>query len=168
MNHIGFKGLGLILAALSPHPKLEKLYLNQNDINSQAGEAIYDFVTKVKNLKELRINNNMLEDAGGVRLADGLLLNQSIRVCHVGSNKLSSEVAERFGQVIEKTQSLKDLDLSNNVFIMDELQMLAQAFKESTLEILNLRGNVVSAEEILAFDSVLATVANMPKRKFLF
>jgi hypothetical protein len=33
---------------------------------------------------------------------------------------------------------------------------------------LNLRGNVVSAEEIQAFDSVLATVANMPRRKFLF
>ena len=51
---------------------------------------------------------------------------------------------------------------------MDELQTLAQAFKESNLEILNLRGNVVSAEEILAFDNVLATVANMPRRKFLF
>jgi len=45
---------------------------------------------------------------------------------------------------------------------------LAQAFKESALELLNLRGNVVSAEEILAFDAVLATVANMPRRKFLF
>ena len=27
---------------------------------------------------------------------------------------------------------------------------------------------MVSAEEILAFDAVLATVANMPRRKFLF
>ena len=58
--------------------------------------------------------------------------------------------------------------MSNNLFIMDELQTLAQAFKDSSVELLNVRGNVVSAEEILAFDSVLATVANMPKRKFLF
>jgi len=51
---------------------------------------------------------------------------------------------------------------------MDELQVFAEAFKESNIEILNLRSNVVSAEEILAFDAVLATVANMPRRKFLF
>jgi hypothetical protein len=51
---------------------------------------------------------------------------------------------------------------------MDELQTLAHAFKGSNLEILNLRGNVVSAEEIHAFDSELQTVANMPRRKFLF
>ena len=86
----------------------------------------------------------------------------------MSNNKLSSEVAERFAEVISSCDMLKDLDLSNNLFIMDELQTLAQAFKESNLELLNLRGNVVSAEEILAFDSVLATVANMPKRKFLF
>jgi len=86
----------------------------------------------------------------------------------MANNKLSSEISEILGEVITKNTQLKDLDLSNNLFIMDELQTLAQAFKESNLELLNLRGNVVSAEEILAFDAVLATVANMPKRKFLF
>jgi hypothetical protein len=51
---------------------------------------------------------------------------------------------------------------------MEELQVLANAFKESTLECLNLRGNLVTAEEMSAFESVLATVVNLPKRKFLF
>lgn len=86
----------------------------------------------------------------------------------MSNNKLGSEVAEKFSEVIRSNSNLKDLDLSNNVFIMDELQLLANDFKDSNLELLNLRGNIVSAEEILAFDSVLATVANMPKRKFLF
>jgi Ran GTPase-activating protein (RanGAP) involved in mRNA processing and transport len=122
----------------------------------------------VKNLKELRISNNLLEDFAGIKVAEALITNKSIKVCHVSNNKLSSEVAEKFGEVINKCENLKDLDLSNNLFIMDELQTLAQAFKDSNVELLNVRGNVVSAEEILAFDSVLATVANMPKRKFLF
>lgn len=119
-------------------------------------------------MKELRISNNQLEDFGGLKLAEGILKNKNLRVCHVSNNKLSSEVAEKFAEIITKNANLKDLDLSNNLFIMDELQTLAQAFKESALELLNLRGNVVSAEEILAFDAMLATVANMPKRKFLF
>ena len=103
-----------------------------------------------------------------MRLAEGILENDQLRVCHVAGNKLSSDAAEKFADVIQKNQNLKDLDLSSNLFIMDELQMLAQSFKESAVEMLNLRGNVVSAEEIQAFDSVLATVANMPRRKFLF
>lgn len=40
----------------------------------------------------------------------------------MASNKLSSEVAEKFADVLTKNQNLKDLDLSNNLFIMDELQ----------------------------------------------
>lgn len=89
---------------------------------------------------------------------------------HLANNKLSEDVADTFAELImeDEGSQLRDLDLSNNLFIMDELQTLAHAFKESSLELLNLRGNVVSAEEILAFDSVLATVANMPRRKFLF
>jgi len=91
-----------------------------------------------------------------------------LRVCHISNNKLSSDVSDKFTEVIKRDSNLKDLDLSNNLFIMDELQQFAEAFKASNIELLNLRGNVVSAEEILAFDATLATVANMPKRKFLF
>jgi Ran GTPase-activating protein (RanGAP) involved in mRNA processing and transport len=50
-----------------------------------------------------------------------MLLNKNLRVCHVSNNKLSSEVAEKFAEVINKNVNLKDLDLSNNLFIMDEL-----------------------------------------------
>ena len=129
---------------------------------------MYHFIANVKNLKEFRISNNELEDFAGLKLAEGMLKNTNLKVCHVAGNKLSSEVASTFAQVVKGNEQLKDLDLSNNLFIMDELQLLAQAFKDSNVELLNVRGNVVSAEEIQAFDSVLALVANMPKRKFLF
>lgn len=167
-NRIGYKGLQRILESIVDHHKLEKLYLNQNDINTQAGESLYAFISNVKNLKEFRLSNNTLEDFAGLKLAEGILNNKNLKVCHIANNKLSSEVAEKYAEVISSNEALRDLDLSNNLFIMDELQLLAQAFKDSNVEILNVRGNIVSAEEILAFDSVLSTVANMPKRKFLF
>lgn len=72
-NRIGYKGLASILKALQGLTKLEKLYLNQNDINNQAGDCLYDFVTSVKNLKEMRISNNVLEDDAGLRLAEACL-----------------------------------------------------------------------------------------------
>ena len=73
-----------------------------------------------------------------------------------------------FAELMKANHSIKDLDLSSNMIIMEELQILADAFKESSVECLNLRNNLISSEEILAFDSVLAFVANLPKRKFLF
>ena len=93
---------------------------------------------------------------------------KSIKVCHLSNNKLSANTAKAFAEVIELNTPLKDLDLSNNLIIMEELQILANAFKEANIECLNLRSNLISAEEILAFDSVLATVANLPRRKFLY
>jgi Ran GTPase-activating protein (RanGAP) involved in mRNA processing and transport len=72
-NRIGYKGLAFILNALTGLEKLERLYLNQNDINSQAGDTLYYFVTKIKNLKELRISNNLLEDYAGTKLAEAIL-----------------------------------------------------------------------------------------------
>jgi hypothetical protein len=47
---------------------------------------------------------------------------------------------------------MKDLDISNNLIIMDDIEKLADAFKESAIECLNIRGNFVSAEEIVAFE----------------
>lgn len=51
---------------------------------------------------------------------------------------------------------------------MDDIEILANAFKESQIECLNLRSNIVSAEEIVAFEHLLAAVCTMTKRKFIF
>jgi len=70
-------------------------------------------------------------------------------------------------EVIKKG-ALRDLDISNNLIIMDDIEILANAFKESQIECLNLRGNIVSAEEIVVFEHLLAPVCTMTKRKFIF
>jgi Ran GTPase-activating protein (RanGAP) involved in mRNA processing and transport len=101
-------------------------------------------------------------------LAKALLANKSLKTVHASNNKFQSEAAKAMALVVEKTTHLKDLDLSNNLIIMEELQILANAFKESQLDCLNLRHNLISAEEVIAFDSVLSMVSNQPKRKFLF
>lgn len=75
MNRIGYKGIGLILNALVKAPKLEKLYLSNNEVNVQASDSLFDFISKTKSLKELRISNNQLEDAAGLKVAEGLMAN---------------------------------------------------------------------------------------------
>ncbi len=121
-------------------------------------------------LKEIRLNdNNQIGDEPGLLIATGLLNSTSIKVCHMSDTKLSGKSAEMLCEVIRKRSStLKDLDISSNLIIMDDIEMLANAFKESTLECLNLRNNIVSAEEIVAFEHLLVPVSTMTKRKFIF
>ena len=93
---------------------------------------------------------------------------------HTGSHCFSPETswgksATKLCEVIRKKNStLKDLDISNNLIIMDDIEMLANAFKESHIECLNIRNNIVSAEEIVAFEHLLVPVCTMAKRKFIF
>ena len=51
---------------------------------------------------------------------------------------------------------------------MDDIEQLANSFKESQIECLNIRNNIVSAEEIVAFEHLLVPVSTMTKRKFIF
>jgi hypothetical protein len=121
-------------------------------------------------LKELRLNdNNQFGDEAGLELATGLLNSSSIKVCHLSDVKLSGKSAAKMCEVLRKRNStLKDLDISSNLIIMDDIEMLANAFKESHLECLNIRNNIVSAEEIVAFEHLLVPVSTMTKRKFIF
>lgn len=169
-NKLGAEGISHVLIAIKKLKLFEKLYINANDIKGtpQLGNALVECFSQCENLKEVRLSNNRLGDEGGIPLAKALKVSKSIKVCHVSNNKISSEAAKEFAETIKVNHDLRDLDLSSNMIIMEELQMLADAFKESGLEILNLRNNLISSEEILAFDSVLAFVANLPKRKFLF
>lgn len=169
-NKIGAEGTAHVLIAIRKLKTFEKLYMNANDIKgtSQLGNAFIECLSQCEGLKEMRLSNNKLGDEGGIPLAKALRVSKSIKTCHVSNNKISSDAAKEFADTIRLSNSLRDLDLSSNMIIMEELQILADAFKESALECLNLRNNLISSEEILAFDSVLAFVANLPKRKFLF
>ena len=87
-------------------------------------------------LRELRLNDNtQIGDDAGLRIAQGLLDSSSLRVCHLSDTKLSGQSAAKLCEVIRKRNStLKDLDISSNLIIMDDIEMLANAFKESHLE----------------------------------
>ena len=75
-------------------------------------------------LKEIRLNDNdQIGDDAGLRIAEGLLNSSSIRVCHISDTKISGKSASKLCEVIRKKNgSLKDLDISNNLIIMDDIE----------------------------------------------
>jgi Ran GTPase-activating protein (RanGAP) involved in mRNA processing and transport len=103
------------------------------------------------------------------KIAEGLLKTTSLKLIHLSDTRIGNQTALLMAEVIRKPNiPVRDLDLSDNLIIMDDIEILANAFKESRIECLNLRGNIVSAEEILAFEHLLAPVCTMTKRKFIF
>lgn len=149
---------------------VERVMMSQNMMQEAAGEAIYSFLTTSKTLRELRINqNSQIGDEACQRIGQGLLESTTIRVCHMSDTRMSNGAAMVMAEVIRKQEgTLRDLDLSNNLIIMDDIEILANAYKNSLIECLNMRGNIVSAEEIVAFEFLLAPVCTMTKRKFMF
>ena len=169
-NRIRSRGANHIFEALNALPNFERLFFAHNLIGESSGEPIKQLLSMSNSLKEIRLNDNdQIGDEAGLHLATGLLNSPSIKVCHMSGTKLSGQSAAMLCEVIRKKNStLKDLDVSSNLIIMDDIEMLANAFKESHLECFNLRNNIVSAEEIVAFEHLLVPVSTMTKRKFIF
>jgi len=79
------------------------------------------------------LSNNPLGDTGGFHVADGLNKCKSLKIAHMSDTKVSGQTALKLVELIrsKNTHSLKDLDISNNLIIMDDIEKLADAFKES-------------------------------------
>lgn len=95
----------------------------------------------------------MMGDECCEKIALGLMKARRLKVCHMSDTRMGNKSAMKLADVIRKPEgSLRDLDLSNNLIIMDDIEILAHAYKDSTIECLNLRGNIVSGEEIIQFE----------------
>ena len=169
-NRIRSRGANHVFNACKFLPRLERLFFNHNLVNADSGDAILELLTESKSLREIRLNDNpQIGDESGLKITLGLLESSSIKVCHLSSTKISGLSAAKLCEVIRsKNSTLRDLDISNNLIIMDDIEMLANAFKQSQLECLNIRNNIVSAEEIVAFEHLLVPVSTMTKRRFIF
>ena len=169
-NRIRSRGANHVFEALNVLPRFERLFFSHNLVNEESGQAIKTLLSMSQSLREIRLNDNeQIGDDAGLQIAQGLRDSSSVRVCHLSDTKISGKSASKLCEVIRKRNgTLKDLDISNNLIIMDDIEQLANSFKESQIECLNIRNNIVSAEEIVAFEHLLVPVSTMTKRKFIF
>lgn len=54
-------------------------------------------------------------------LAKAISRCQSLKLCHSSNNKMGALTAKEMARAIETSKVLRDLDLSNNLIIMEEL-----------------------------------------------
>lgn len=72
-NRINTYGIQHVLDSLVKLTEFERLFVNNNHINEDCGEALFQFLTKCESLTTIRLSQNPLCEEGGCRVADALL-----------------------------------------------------------------------------------------------
>jgi len=123
-NRIRSRGANHVFDALKMLPNFERLFLSHNLISDQSAQAISSLLTLSSSLREIRLNDNeQIGDQAGLAIAQGLLNSGCVRVCHLSGTKISGQSAAKLCEVIRKRNSpLKDLDISSNLIIMDDIE----------------------------------------------
>ena len=149
---------------------LERIYLNNNDITRANTKHLSDFIVKAPSLKSVQLSNNKLSDEGAALIGDAIRGSSSILQLQLVQNGISSDGAKSIAASLRDAMmsTLLDLDLSSNLITMESIQELMTAMKGSNLEVLNIRNNVFTGEEMTALEGQLTLVAALPRKKFLY
>ena len=120
-NNVCTTGAKLIFNKLKQQiSNLRKLNIDHNAITSEAAVDIAIFLLHNIKLQELNVSHNNLQAIGIVTILRGIIKNSELTKLNLSSNNISSTintVAGDIAEILSRNTKLKELDLSNNIFI---------------------------------------------------
>ncbi|CDW87976.1 UNKNOWN [Stylonychia lemnae] len=140
---------------------LEKLILDQNEIDYNCCATLGNSLRSNKSLKHLSMNNCNLDDRGMIYILDMLANNYTITHLSVNHNSIGRESMQRFSELFHyqrRSLALKYLDLSFNRLDDEAGYLLAQGLEHFTdVGTLNLRNNAIQLKTVRKLIDVLRT-----------
>ncbi|XP_062394323.1 protein NLRC5-like [Sardina pilchardus] len=140
-NNPGESAYKLLSATLEdPYRKVEALQLNQYHLSKTSCKMFASLLQRTTSLKVLDMSNNKVEDEGLGELSVGLqdpncqLETLRLKQCH-----LSKAICAMFASVLQRTTTLRELDMSNNNLDDEGLQDLSVGLTGSTCQLETLR-----------------------------
>ncbi|XP_066537064.1 NACHT, LRR and PYD domains-containing protein 12-like [Hoplias malabaricus] len=139
-NQLHISGVEPLSAGLSPPCKLETLRLASCSIVYTFCESLGSGFQSNSSLKELDLSNNNLRDSGVELLFAGLKSPPcKLETLRLVGCSLGDKSCESLGSVLQSVNSLKKLDLSNNVLRDSGVELLSAALKSPLCKLETLR-----------------------------
>ncbi|XP_051542973.1 NACHT, LRR and PYD domains-containing protein 3-like isoform X2 [Myxocyprinus asiaticus] len=162
-NDLQVLGLKLISDALkSPHCTLEILRFAACRFTAQCCESLSSVLQSSNSLRELDLSNNDLQDSGVKLLSDALKSPHcTLEILSLAGCRFTGQCCESLSSVLQSSNSLRELDLSNNDLQDSGVKLLSDALKSPhcTLEILRLSACMVTE---VSCCSVASAVSSNP------
>ena len=188
-NCINGKAANSIAATLADKTKLEKLYLNGNQLqaedvimtselqntslevfniskimmNNTAANKIANVLIRNTQLQELYLSENTLQAKDIVEISLGLENISTLKVFDISNNDISGEAADHISYVVSKQLKLEKLILGGNDLQGNLLVIIKELKCYSTLKVLDISNNSASVTTMDMMAVVLYSQANLEK-----
>ena len=182
-NKLTCEAAGAIASVILSNIQLEKLHLHDNFLGTGVRE-IANALKNISELKELNLNNNQIPESVSDDLAGAILSNDFLQMFTVGNNYLKTNGVKTIAQALSRKKMLRTLNLHNNQATEEASDVIGLAISSnsglkqlylgcnklgtgvvkilvalsniSTLEILDLSYNNMSAEMAAKLATVLS------------
>ena len=177
-NSVSDKAANSIAVTISNKVKLEKLYLNGNELQAEGIIAItttlqsyslkvFDVsrndikctaASKIANIlnrnqiEELYLGGNILQTKGIGKISSGLVYTKTLKVFDISNNGISSEAAGDIARVVSKQVQLEKLIIGRNN-LQDGLVVIIKECHQTlkTLDISNNNASITAIDKIVVF-----------------
>ncbi|XAR57220.1 hypothetical protein NMG60_11025281 [Bertholletia excelsa] len=185
-NALGEKGVRAFGRLLKSQSSLEELFLMNDGISEEAARAVCELIPSTDNLRVLQFHNNMTGDEGAIAISEVVKRTPLLEDFRCSSTRIGSDGGSALSEALGTCTHLKKLDLRDNMFGVEAGMVLsktlskhtnlteiylsylnledegaiaiANALKDSasTLEVLEMAGNDITAEAASSLASCIA------------